>query len=77
MLLKKIVSRLMFPLPLGLELLDLGDEAETHRACQRGLHEEARPAGLLDEVHCLPVRELGLRAADAACGARVARRGEG
>ena len=50
---------------LGLELLDLGHEAEAHRAGQRGLEEETRPAGLLDEVYRFPVGELGLRAADA------------
>jgi hypothetical protein len=49
----------------GLELLNLGHEAETHRAGQGSLEDETRPAGLLDEVHRFAVGELGLRAADA------------
>ena len=49
----------------GLQLLELGHEAEPHRPGERRLQEEAGPAGLLDEVDRFPVGELGLRAADA------------
>ncbi len=47
---------------LGLERLQLGNESEPHRPREGRLHQEAGPAGLLNEVDRLAVGELGLGA---------------
>ena len=50
---------------LGLERLDLGDEPEPDRARERRLHQEAGPAGLLDQMDRVTVGQFRLRPADA------------
>src|SRR4029078_11663498 len=48
----------------GLERLDLGHEVEAHRARERGLDLEPGPAGLLDQVDRVAVRQPGPGARD-------------
>ena len=50
---------------LGLERVDRGHEAQADRPGEGGLDQEARPAGLLDQVDGVAVGELGAGAGDA------------
>jgi hypothetical protein len=45
---------------LCLHCLEQWNEREPYWPGECGFEEKARPAGLLDEVNCLPVGELGL-----------------